>query len=427
MQIAVYDAPDWSASWPLFGVGLLGIGALVWLAHCDAGNEQQDLCASALMDSLSGGRAGEFVLYLRPFRADGRMEVIHGSLYETLNQFFLIGIPMLGGLEARLVRAASRARVRILQIGLPVAPMSLPSLRHFMFRLRSRVGTFYASDRWKQDFARLAAAARVCVIVPPDRVSRDGESGCETEWELDELVRTGRISKTILIMPGFPIRTMWQTATDSKARALWQNTLHVVAGRINLPRYVHGGAMVVNTTSGFRAARGLDGRRWDSIYAITRMLQGGQLTAAPLLDALRMSAYAGFVTAGGFVMAPIGWIMLGEYQSLATALSLGIGIGLLVLMQLYRKCGHFLLSHTQHRLLFGSTLVGLAVGYWVLSEIPSVLYLSIVPTYLQMAVALLLVACTMCLTTFLPAYLVVKRRDPVRACHEVCQGMLENY
>lgn len=368
------ESPAYSAL-AIVGCAFIVIGHITWKVHCDAGNGMRDRLARSLMQTLErGGAVRQFALFLRPFRADGRLPVTATPTIDTARDVFSFGLLRRSGLEGLLVRCL-KSDYPVVQIGLQENLTKLGSLTKLRLELRHRIGALSGADgahrdAWKDDFRLLAKNARVCLLVPPDRVNDPGAAGCETEWELRQIVENGWLQKTILLMPAQDLPAYGPGEAKTSRKCVWENAVAVVGDRAALPsRYLFHGALVVPTDRGHLAVRGLDGRRWDRAHVLRRVLLGGELTRSAWLDALHLAfqtvvAVPLTLLFAGLVCAAI----LELEQGTLGHLALWGGAVCFYLLEIYQRSWTYLLDTVQSWILFlasvgGFLISGLLVEY----------------------------------------------------------------
>jgi hypothetical protein len=171
--------------------GLTGVGVTVALRVLD---RRFDAQALSLPPDLSG-----HVLYLRPFRTEGRV------LFRLPNdqaEFNGHGPRRWVALDEFLVRGAGHRLGQVVALGNPAE-----------FVPQGGATRVYLSDAtWTEELARLADRARIIVIEPGRTQSM--------QWELQYIARQGLQTKLFILAP-------------PRLRAVWSRTLLPVLDRLN--------------------------------------------------------------------------------------------------------------------------------------------------------------------------------------------------
>ncbi len=181
----VASRPDfgWLTAISLFTLSLFGGMAAAQMFYALEGLFEQrarDLNAADLMAALrSGGPVPRFVLYLRPFAstdaiADTDTHVIHAG-----DPAMVTAATERLEFEAQIERAV-RPIGQLVALGAP--------LEH---EGAGRILT--SEDRWRDEAAALMDAATLIILLPSPNAG--------TLWEVDQLVGTDRMRKTIVIDP----------------------------------------------------------------------------------------------------------------------------------------------------------------------------------------------------------------------------------
>jgi hypothetical protein len=181
---------------------------------------ERDKIAQDIAEAAFRGTLGDqqFVIFLRPFRFDGRRPIrnpeLEGNrgLMSSLAQTLLTGVPT--------------TKPQLVDLETLITDMLAP---HYDFisvgGITNVVGAGrIAADDWQRVVELLTQAARLIIFVPSDT------AGCE--WEAQQIISRNLLNKTLFFMP------------PSEKQTIWNNTRQGWSKHgISLPHYNRSGAM----------------------------------------------------------------------------------------------------------------------------------------------------------------------------------------
>jgi hypothetical protein len=398
---------------PVF-VGLFSFGFWALLLHYDTTNENRDREAQQLALRVARGSEQAFVLYLRPFVTDGRLRPSAESIGDMFSEMFSLGLSALSGFDSVLLEAA-KGKVAIIQFRLKEPRFRENQLTNIRERLRNRIGSYYTQGDWENDFKQLVSAASLCVLVPP--LSR--RTG--TALELNHLISSGAIAKTIIIMPGISLKRpgTWFRTTSNKL--LWKNIFAIVNKRILLPHFRNSGGLAINTSCGIELVAGIGGRRWDTKPVLAKVLCGGALCTSTVTDALRVALWAGLILPLALAIAITMYRPV--FERIPNAIPLFAALIVLAEVRwFYMYCQRFLLRPKSYRALWLFSLAASA-GTLLLPFSPFPAPNPSLPDPFDNNLRILVVLMTdfslPIIATYLVAYLVLQFRQPMEAAHQL--------